>query len=81
MKKSKFTEQQIAFALPGPGQPKRATIYWLVSTWNPYVGAAPKVFQSGRVVTLAARDGISGGGLNPMLEPHFGIYVSSDQPL
>jgi Domain of unknown function (DUF4185) len=21
---------------PGPGQPKRATIYWLVSTWNPY---------------------------------------------
>jgi Domain of unknown function (DUF4185) len=22
--------------LPGPGQPKRATIYWLVSTWNPY---------------------------------------------
>jgi hypothetical protein len=22
---------------PGPGQPKRATIYWLVSTWNPYV--------------------------------------------
>ena len=23
--------------LPGPGQPKRATIYWLLSTWNPYV--------------------------------------------
>jgi hypothetical protein len=22
---------------PGAGQPKRATIYWLVSTWNPYV--------------------------------------------
>jgi hypothetical protein len=22
---------------PGPGQPKRARIYWLVSTWNPYV--------------------------------------------
>ncbi|HML08784.1 MAG TPA: DUF4185 domain-containing protein [Xanthobacteraceae bacterium] len=22
--------------LPGPGQPKRATIYWLLSTWNPY---------------------------------------------
>jgi Domain of unknown function (DUF4185) len=22
---------------PGPGQPKRATIYWLLSTWNPYV--------------------------------------------
>lgn len=21
----------------GPGQPKRATIYWLLSTWNPYV--------------------------------------------
>ncbi len=21
---------------PGPDQPKRATIYWLVSTWNPY---------------------------------------------
>jgi len=21
---------------PGPGQPKRATIYWLLSTWNPY---------------------------------------------
>ena len=21
----------------GPGQPKRARIYWLVSTWNPYV--------------------------------------------
>jgi hypothetical protein len=21
---------------PGPGQPKRAQIYWLVSTWNPY---------------------------------------------
>ena len=21
----------------GVGQPKRATIYWLVSTWNPYV--------------------------------------------
>jgi hypothetical protein len=21
---------------PGPGQPKRATVYWLVSTWNPY---------------------------------------------
>lgn len=21
---------------PGPGQPKRAMIYWLVSTWNPY---------------------------------------------
>jgi hypothetical protein len=24
---------------PGPGQPKRATIYWLVSTWNPYTVA------------------------------------------
>ncbi len=22
---------------PGPGQPKRTTIYWLLSTWNPYV--------------------------------------------
>ncbi len=22
---------------PGAGQPKQATIYWLVSTWNPYV--------------------------------------------
>jgi hypothetical protein len=22
---------------PGPGEPKRATIYWLLSTWNPYV--------------------------------------------
>lgn len=22
--------------IPGPGHPKRATIYWLVSTWNPY---------------------------------------------
>jgi hypothetical protein len=21
---------------PGPGQPKRATVYWLLSTWNPY---------------------------------------------
>jgi hypothetical protein len=21
---------------PGPGQTKRATIYWLLSTWNPY---------------------------------------------
>jgi hypothetical protein len=24
----------------GAGQPKRATIHWLVSTWNPYVMVA-----------------------------------------
>jgi Domain of unknown function (DUF4185) len=29
----RFTEDATP---PGPGQPKRATIFWLVSTWNPY---------------------------------------------
>jgi Domain of unknown function (DUF4185) len=29
----RFTQDATA---PGPGQPKRAKIYWLVSTWNPY---------------------------------------------
>src|SRR5262249_10609028 len=31
---SRFTQDA---TLPGPGQARRATIYWLVSTWNPYV--------------------------------------------
>jgi hypothetical protein len=29
----RFTRDATA---PGPGQPKRATIDWLLSTWNPY---------------------------------------------
>jgi hypothetical protein len=29
----RFTKDATA---PGPGQPKRTTIYWVVSTWNPY---------------------------------------------
>jgi hypothetical protein len=29
----RFTQNETP---PGPGQPKRTTIYWVVSTWNPY---------------------------------------------
>lgn len=29
----RFTQDATA---PGPGQPKRATVYWLLSTWDPY---------------------------------------------